>query len=115
MIIILVCQGIPLDKIVMSLLFYNIHLDIEKYSICLICNSYTKDYLDNYMISFRFNIIYKIINCNEIKPFESTLCTSHFPIEIAISLILLGMYTGKSSITRTSAYSIHFSNKPLAS
>ena len=99
MIIILVCQGIPLDKIVMSLLFYNIHLDVEKYSICLICNSYTKDYLDNYMISFRFNIIYKIINCNEIKPFVSKFYT--------IQRDLINEY---GSILLANPYSILLSN-----
>ena len=57
MLITLVTQGVPFEKIITSLLFYNVNLDIDKYKICMICNSKIKQLVEDYMIDFKFDII----------------------------------------------------------
>ena len=61
MIITLLTQGTTFEKIITSLMFYNINLDTEKYKICIICNSKIRDQIDNYIVDFKFNIIYNVV------------------------------------------------------
>ena len=62
MLITLVTQGIPFQKVITSLLFYNINLDTEKYKICIICNSKIKQLIDNYIVDLKFDIIYEVLD-----------------------------------------------------
>ena len=62
MIVTLIVQGVPFEKIITSLMFYNVNLDTEKYKICVICKPKIKELIDDYMVDFKFDIVYKLID-----------------------------------------------------
>ena len=72
MIISIIAQGVSFDKILTSLLFYNVNLK-NKYDICLICNSNVKKAVQGYMIKFDFDLKYKILEPLKIFDFYKDL------------------------------------------